>query len=285
MSHPGTCELTDDIASIGPETDLATVLAAWHSATDRLQRTHEALRDEVCRLTNELESKNRELARKDRLADLGQMASHIAHEVRNGLVPVRLYVSWLRRRLRGEDLEILDKMAAGFTALEATVHDLLNFTSDRDPTYGRFDMRELVDEICQSLAPQLTAQHIRTRLDVAQGTSVSADRQMLRRAILNLVLNAVDAMPNGGELAITTSSSAGEFKLEIADTGPGVADADLTQVFEPFFTTKSGGTGLGLAIVQRIAEAHRGKIAAHNCPAGGAAFVLTLPQHRLEAAA
>ncbi len=83
------------------DAELQAVLAAWHSATDRLQQTHEALRREVRRLTDELEIKNRELARKNRLADLGQMASHVAHEVRNSLVPLTLYLSLLRRHLAG----------------------------------------------------------------------------------------------------------------------------------------------------------------------------------------
>src|SRR5947207_15300437 len=112
--------------SLDANADLHTVLAAWHGATLRLEQTHEALRQEVHRLTDELESKNRELARKNRLADLGQMASHVAHEVRNSLVPVTLYLSLLRRRL-SEDImsrELLDKLAAGFTTLDATVNDL-----------------------------------------------------------------------------------------------------------------------------------------------------------------
>ena len=90
--------------------DLETVLAAWHTATLRLERTHETLCGEVARLNNELEIKNRELARKNRLADLGQMASHVAHEVRNNLVPVSLYMSLLRRRL-SEDSGSLDILA------------------------------------------------------------------------------------------------------------------------------------------------------------------------------
>ena len=111
------------------------MLAAWNTATVRLQQTHEALRSEVRRLTDELEIKNRELARKNRLADLGQMASHIAHEVRNNLVPVTLYLSLLRRRMSDDSgsLDMLDKIGAGCIALDATVNDLLNFTSDRDP--------------------------------------------------------------------------------------------------------------------------------------------------------
>ena len=115
--------------------ELQRVLDAWTVATDRLQRTHEVLRDEVRRLTNELEAKNRELARKNRLADLGRMASHVAHEVRNGLAPVTLYLSLLRRRLTGDAaaLRIMDNVEAGVSSLGTTVTDLLNFTQDRDP--------------------------------------------------------------------------------------------------------------------------------------------------------
>src|SRR5512146_659843 len=120
--------------------DLQTVLAAWHTATIRLEQTHEALREEVSHLTAELEVKNRELARKNRLADLGQMASHVAHEVRNNLVPVTLYLSLLRRRLAGDaaSRDILDKLTGGFTALDVMVNDLLHFTSDRDPHLQTF---------------------------------------------------------------------------------------------------------------------------------------------------
>src|SRR6188472_758948 len=97
------------------DVDMQTILSAWNDATDRLRRTHETLRGEVRRLTDELEIKNRELARKNRLADLGQMASHIAHEVRNSLVPVSLYMGLLRRRI-SEDTgagDILEKIQSG----------------------------------------------------------------------------------------------------------------------------------------------------------------------------
>src|SRR6478752_7776425 len=112
------------------DADLQTILLAWNEATDRLQQTHEALRSEVSRLSDELEAKNRELARKNRLADLGQMASHVAHEVRNSLVPMKLYLSLLRRRIAEDSSAgVLDKVMAGFTALEATVGDLLHFST------------------------------------------------------------------------------------------------------------------------------------------------------------
>jgi signal transduction histidine kinase len=104
---------------------------------------------------------------------------------------------------------------------------------------------------------------------------------MLRRAVLNLVLNAVDAMPEGGELVVTSFHGRnGGFEIEIADSGPGLSDEQLEKAFDPFFTTKSTGTGLGLSIVQRIAEAHGGRVTATNCPQGGAAFTIQLPPRR-----
>jgi signal transduction histidine kinase len=282
--------MSDEIRTIdsapAPRADLEAVLLAWNNATVRLEQTHEALREEVSRLTHELEVKNRELARKSRLADLGQMASHVAHEVRNSLVPVTLYLSLLRRRI-GHDhdaLQILDKITTGFTALDATVNDLLQFTSDHDPKLRTFLLRKLVDEVFSSLAPQLLAQHVLTAIDVPHRHLVTADEHMVRRAILNLVLNAIDAMPGGGTITVTSFATAQGTDLEVADTGTGLSEDTLHRAFEPFFTTKSGGTGLGLAIVYRIAEVHGGHVTAANCPEGGAAFTVHLP-HRLSEAA
>jgi signal transduction histidine kinase len=165
------------------------------------------------------------------------------------------------------------------------VSDLLQFTSHRDPSWQLVRVEALIREVCESLAPQLTAQGIRAELDVAPQLTVVADRDMLRRATLNLILNAVDAMPGGGELAVTGTASPGGVELEIADSGPGIEDSDGPHLFEPFFTTKSGGTGLGLTIVERIAAAHGGDVFACNCPQGGAAFTIRLPYRTKEKAA
>lgn len=276
-----------DLPPLDSRADLAAVLAAWNGATLRLEQTHEALRSEVRRLTDELEVKNRELARKNRLADLGQMASHIAHEVRNSLVPVTLYLSMLRRRLAGEadSLNVLEKVEAGFLALDVTVNDLLQFTADRDPQLQLVDLRGLVDEVVSSLAPQMSAQHICTKVDVPDHLPLTADQGMLRRAILNLVINAIDAMPRGGDLVITSYAGLSSIDLEIADSGDGLSEEVRRRAFEPFFTTKSGGTGLGLAIVYRIAEVHGGQVIAANCLEGGAAFTIRLPRLKPKVAA
>ncbi|HIQ21279.1 MAG TPA: sensor histidine kinase [Planctomycetes bacterium] len=266
---------------------LETVLAAWHEATVRLEKTHRSLQAEVRRLTEELEVKNRELARKNRLADLGQMASHVAHEVRNTLVPVKLYLSLLRRRVAGDaaSAEACEKIAAGLTALEVTVNDLLHFTSDREPCLQRFPLAGLVEDAYTSLAPQLSAQGITMVRRVDEALVAVADRDMLRRALLNLVLNGIDAMPEGGQLEVSACATPSGLEIRVVDSGPGIPPEVAQRAFEPFFTTKRGGTGLGLAIVQRIAEVHGGRVTAENRAGGGALFTLRIPCVTQEAAA
>ena len=261
------------------QADLQTVLAAWHTATLRLKQTHDALREEVRHLTEELVVKNRELTRKNQLADLGQMASHVAHEVRNNLVPVTLYLSLLRRRIAGDaaSLDMVDKISAAFTAMDVMVNDLLHFTSDREPQLQQFSVRKLAEDVQASLAPQLKAQTIQVTLDVPAEHQMTADREMIRRAVLNLVLNALDAMPDGGRMCLASVRGPQALELAVADSGPGLPENVLPRVFEPFFTTKKAGTGLGLAIVSRIAEAHGGCVTAATGPGGGAVFTLRIP--------
>lgn len=274
-------------AGLDSNADLQTVLAAWHTATVRLEQTHTALREEVQRLTTELEIKNRELARKNRLADLGQIATHVAHEVRNNLAPVTLYLSLLRRRAQDDagSVDIVDKIETSITALEAMVNDLLHFTADRDPSRTNFEVDRLTNEIVHSLEPQLRAQSIDVIVDVPPHEQLFADENMIRRAVLNLILNAIDAMPDGGELIITSYQQLGSFELEIADSGAGLSDEVQNRAFDPFYSTKSTGTGLGLVVVERVASAHGGCVTARNCPEGGAAFTINIPQWVAEAAA
>jgi signal transduction histidine kinase len=267
--------------------DLGVILAAWDDATERLRRSHEKLSEEVGRLSNELAAKNRELARKNRLADLGQMASHVAHEVRNSLVPMTLYVSLLRRRLTDDagSLAVLTNVESGLSTLETTVNDLLNFTRDRDPQWRPFDLHGLLHNVCESLRPQLEAQRVTVDIDAPRQPHGLGDPEMLRRAVLNLMLNALDAIPHGGQIVVTGWNGPGGLEVEVADSGPGVAPEHCERIFEPFFTTKSGGTGLGLAIVHRIAEVHGGRVWVRNCPEGGAAFTIRIPRPDARAAA
>jgi len=271
---------TLSLTNVVEPADLQLILAAWTEATDRLQKTHELLQEEVRRLTDELEQKNRELARRNRLADLGQMASHIAHEVRNGLLPMKLYLSLLRRKAteNADAVEICDKVTAGVGALEAIVNDLLQFSADRDAQVRPVDCAALFGEIVESLMPQFEAQRIAVRVSVADELKLLADPDMLRRGIVNLVLNAVDVLAQGGELFLSAKATSDEWELSVADNGQGISADVLPRLFDPFFTTKATGTGLGLAIVERIAEAHHGTLTAANGSQGGAIFTLHLPR-------
>ena len=281
-----------DPATLDTSADLETVLAAWHCATVRLEETHNALRNEVCRLTDELEEKNRQLARKNRLADLGEIASHVAHEVRNSLVSVTLHLSLLRRQLveDADKLRVVDRIGGDLTALDATVKDLLSFSSQGEPHFVRIEPCRLIEEVFESLRPQIDAQHIETTIETTAETTgpiaLDADPELLRRVIINLTLNALDAMVDGGRLVARVHRNASDsVEMTFADTGAGLSDAVLERLFEPFFTTKGAGTGLGLAIVYHVVELHGGSITASNVPGGGAQFTLHFPRRSSEAAA
>ncbi|REK22073.1 MAG: sensor histidine kinase [Planctomycetota bacterium] len=273
---------------LSTNSDLETVLAAWHEATLRLEQTHEILQSEVRRLSDELEIKNRQLERKNRMADLGEVASYVAHEVRNHLVPVSLYVDLLKRRCATDtkSLEIADKVATCVEALENTVSDLLNFAADPNPTPRPVQLDCLVRDVVDSLGEQLNAQGIETTVEMTGDTTVHVDADMTRSVLLNLVFNAMDAMPEGGEIVISGEACGSDVELEVADSGPGLTDDVRAHLFEPFYTTKRDGTGLGLAHVERIVRAHGARIRVRNCPEGGAAFTIQFPKTiALEAAA
>jgi len=261
------------------EDGLGAVLQAWQAATVRLEKTHEALRAEVKRLTDELERKNRQLAQRDRLADLGRMAAHIAHELRNSLVPVALYVSLLRRHLERDEqgLEILGCIEASHRAAESTVTDLLQFTAEREPCWERVSIGEVLRSVVSALQPQAAAQGVEMIVQTVGEFVVKADREMLRRAVFNLVLNALDAMPQGGRFVLRAVEGVEEWRIEAEDDGPGLEEEALRRAFEPFYTTKKGGTGLGLAIVNRIVELHGGEVDVANRSTGGARLTLLFP--------
>ena len=160
------------------------------------------------------------------------------------------------------------------------------------PTYqkyrcqGTFPLRQLVEEGCRTLASRLAAQAITTVIDVPTDQMIVADRELLRRAVQNLVLSAIAAMPDGGSLVATSASGHDAVELEIADTGESLFDEELHRAFNPSGANHRGTTGWSLAIVKQIAETLGGNATVANCPEGGVAFTLRIPQPiALEAAA
>jgi signal transduction histidine kinase len=155
----------------------------------------------------------------------------------------------------------------------------------RPPTLQWINVRQVIDSVCHALRRRMVNQRIETVADVPRFLAIRADGELLRAAVLNLTINALDAMSEGGRLVITACMGARGFELEVADSGPGLSEEVRRRAFEPCFTTKSGGAGMGLAVVRRIAIAHGGDIVATNCPEGGAAFTLRIPSHLTAAAA
>jgi signal transduction histidine kinase len=215
-----------------------------------------------------------------------QMAA-ASHQPDIDAMPLEHLLSDLRRRLT-DDVEgcaIVERIAADITAIESRVHDLLHITANLEAMNELVNVQELVAEVLSGLTVRLESQQIETLIDVSQAPRVRADRDLLRRALSNLALNAIEAMPAGGRLYVSSHEGAHGFELEVADSGRGLCDEARRRAFSPFFSTKTGGTGLGLAIVDRIAEKHGGTCLAQNCPDGGAAFTLRIPTRKLRAAA
>lgn len=280
----------DDALDLGlpaNNADLETILAAWHAATVRLEQTHESLRAEVRRLTDELEVKNRELARKNRLADLGQMASHIAHEVRNNLVPLTLYLSLLRRRIQDDpgSVEVLDKVEASFAELDVTVNDLLHFTQDRDPHLETFALKPMVEDVAGSLAPQFAAQEIGTFIEMADNLRVTADRNMVRRAALEPGAQCDrrhaqrrDAHPLGG-------LRQWRRRVEGDGHGTGTVGRSMLPRFRTVLYHEGRRNGPRPGNRAPHCRGPRGEVSGVNAPSGGAVFTLSIPYPAREAAA
>lgn len=263
--------------------DLADVIMAYNEATERLKRSHDALCEEVARLRAELAQKNRMLQRKDRLAALGQMAAGMAHEIRNPLGGIQLYASLLERDLAERDdlLSLVRKIQTGTQTLNGIVSEMLSFTATPTPERRPVRLSPLIDRALDYARPKIQSGGIQVSTEVDDDLAVWADGPMIERAILNVILNAVEAMPQGGRVAVQAAPAPDGacVEIRIGDSGEGMDPAVQDKMFDPFFTTKDHGTGLGLAIVHRVVEAHDGHIGVDSVPGRGTTLVLSLPRH------
>ncbi len=263
------------------ERELTAIITAYNQVTEQLKQSHESLNSEVRKLRVELEDKNHELARRERLSALGGMATGVAHEIRNPLGSIQLYASMLDHDLSAlpEAQKLVRKISAGVHALDHIVGGVLDFAGRREPSLRRVDLASIVSRVFDAAAPNAAAKHVELLKDDAGGNDeVWADRVQIEQAVLNVVLNGIDAAETGGTVRIRTECDPPDLaRLIIDDSGPGIEKAIMDRIFNPFFTTKDTGTGLGLAIVHRIMESHGGRVTARNGEGGGACFVLELP--------
>ena len=263
--------------------ELGRIIMAYSEVTDRLQISHDQLQQTVESLRTELGEKNKLLERRNRLAALGEMAAGMAHEIRNPLGGIQLYASLLAKDVadKSDSLQLVLKIAAGVKRLESLVSQVLHFTREITANTSEADLAEVVAEAVELSQNAILARQITCTVDGPASLPVTIDATLISQSLLNLVLNAADATPTGGTIAVTfgaptSDSGARQFHLVVRDSGPGIPPAILDKVFNPFFTTKDNGTGLGLAIVHRIVEAHEGTISVTNPPEGGARFEIRI---------
>ncbi|KAF0244321.1 MAG: hypothetical protein FD180_2578 [Planctomycetota bacterium] len=259
---------------------LMELMRSFNETSERLQRSHDALQSRVAELTRELEEKNRELARKSRLALIGEMAACLAHEIRNPLGGIQMWASILEEDLPkdGEPRLTLDKMMRGLRGLDRLVEDMLDFARDIQPQRRTCDLSEILEEALMGAERALAEKKISVVRAFTRPLPFQADPALLSRVFANIAINASQAAPEGGRLEVAASRISSRLRVTFHDSGPGISAEALPKMFTPFYTSRSRGTGLGLAIAHRIVEAHGGTIAGANHPGGGAVFTVDLPE-------
>jgi PAS domain S-box-containing protein len=235
-----------------------------------------------------------QLRRSDRLAALGTLAAGLAHEIKNPLTSLLTFSRHLSRRFGDERFRqrFQNVVPRELERINAIVDGLLRLAQPSRLRLTRVAIPELLEQVLELYGNQLEAKQITVSREYAAGLpAIDADREQLYQAVVNLVTNAIEAMPEGGTLTLRAQwadpgeaflvpgqwLSAQRVRLEIEDTGGGIPVARVGQVFNPFFTTKPSGTGLGLAIVHKIVEDHAGGIAFRAAAGGGTVFTVLLP--------
>jgi two-component system sensor histidine kinase HydH len=223
-----------------------------------------------------------EAQRNERLTALGHLAAGVAHEIRNPLSTIKGVAVYMARRMPqgGREEEAAGTLIAEVDRLDRVVSELLEFARPGVLSTAECSLRELVDRALRLADADMKAKRIAVKVEEEPGfPPVSVNGERLTQALLNLFLNAVQAMEAGGELRVAFRRlPGGEFSITVGDTGPGIPEDVRRSLFTPYFTTKAGGTGLGLAIVHQIVEGHGGTIRVADAPGSrGAEFTITLP--------
>jgi two-component system NtrC family sensor kinase len=231
-----------------------------------------------------LKETQEQLVQKEKLASVGQLAAGVAHEINNPLGSVLLYADILYKETPEEDQqqqEDLQMIIREATRCKTIVNDLLNFSRQNEVMAQATDLNAMLRELAEESAKQELFENIQITTDLEPGlTQIQADPLQLHQVFVNLMSNAAEAMPNGGELTLQTQQGPGSgfVTVHIQDTGVGIPEENMKKLFTPFFTTKpiGRGTGLGLAIIYGIVKMHRGQISVKSTVGKGTTFTITL---------
>jgi two-component system, NtrC family, sensor histidine kinase HydH len=259
--------------------EVASVKLSAGSNLGDLDRQLDHVVERVRAVAEQVQRQQAEMLRSEQLAAVGQLAASVAHEVRNPLTSIKMLVgaalkSPATQALTPDDLGVICKEVG---RLEQTVQGLLDFARPAKPQRQPTDLRTVLGEALDLIRARARQQGV--RLDVRQPDEpviASVDRGQLNTVLVNLLLNALDAQPQGGLVEVALRNGR-DVQITVDDNGPGIAAAVQPRLFTPFASTKATGTGLGLSICRRVLQEHGGTIVAQNRPEGGARFTLVLP--------
>jgi nitrogen fixation/metabolism regulation signal transduction histidine kinase len=241
-------------------------------------------------MTAELAAQRERLVQTERVAAWRELARRLAHELKNPLFPLQLTVENLMRA-RAQSPEQFDEvfressttLLAEISNLKTIIGRFSEFSKMPPPQLQPVQVNEILRGVVKLFQAQLQAPGrapIACKLEFDENLQIiAADRDLLHRALSNLVLNAMDAMPNGGTLTLRTRRDNGKVIIDVADTGAGLTREECDRIFTPYYTSKQHGTGLGLAIVQSVVSDHGGRISVHSEPGRGTTFVIELPDN------
>ncbi len=256
------------------------------TSSDELGQLAEAFN----RMTSELLDQRERLIQSERVAAWRELARRLAHELKNPLFPLQLTVeNMMRARQQSPEQfeevfhESSSTLLAEISNLKTIISRFSEFAKMPQPCFHRVDLNEVVREVAQLFQAQLRQPGrppIECKLELAEALEpIAADQELLHRALSNLVLNAFDAMPQGGTLTLRTRAAGERQVVEVSDTGTGLTAEECGRLFTPYYTSKAHGTGLGLAIVQSLVSDHGGRISVHSRPGNGTTFVIELPRN------
>lgn len=222
------------------------------------------------------------LAHHEKIAALGRVAAQVAHEVRNPLTGLLLFSSHLRNKLAGkaseDELRLADRIIETINHLSNTVNQITSFARPLSLEFREADLNEVVGSVLQLLEHQLAAGRVEKCIRLHEGPlRARLDETSLRSALTNLIVNAVQAMPGGGRLTVSTRRGADSLAVEIEDTGVGMSEEQLRNVFEAFYTTKSHGLGLGMPYAKKVVEEHGGRVSVESRVGEGTTVRVYLP--------
>ena len=246
-----------------------------------IQRYTEELETRVEERTAELVETHKRLVTQERIAALGRAAAQVAHEVKNPLAGLMLYSLHLKSKainFSESEASLVDKIVDTINHLNSRVEEILGFARPVSLTVHSRNLNQIIENVLELLRPQLAANKVEVRLSVGQPAAYGmVDESSIRGALMNLVLNAIEAMPEGGTLTITIERKSDKLRLEITDTGPGIGEADANKIFEPFYTTKAQGLGLGMPYARKIIEQHGGAVSINSHVGEGTTICVELP--------